>query len=198
MRRLERAIEAAGYDTLNLAYPSCTQPLVSLVDAVHARRDWIEQEGPGRTHVVTYSMGGLLARAYIARHRPSCLGRVVMLAPPNGGSEIADLLAGNRLYRRVFGPVGAELATRPPPSLVQRLGEVDYPLGVVAGDRFVDPLGWMLIPGPNDGRVSVARTRIRGMAGHVTIHATHFAMMRNREAIRQAVAFLKTGRFVHD
>lgn len=121
-----------------------------------------------------------------------------MLAPPNGASEIADLLAGIRLYRRIFGPVGAELTTRPPPSLVGLLGEVDYPLGVIAGDRFIDPLGWALIPGPNDGRVSVARTRVPGMTGHVTIHATHFAMMRSREASRQALAFLATGEFACD
>lgn len=197
MRSLERAVAAAGYRTLNLAYPSCTMPLDGLVGHVHLQRRWIDPERAGRTHFVTYSMGGLLARAYIARHRPSCLGRVVMLAPPNGGSEIADLLAGHRLYRKVFGPVGGELGTLRSPGLLTLLGTVDYPVGVIAGDRFVDPLGYLVVPGPNDGRVSVERTRVEGMADHVTIHASHFAMMRNRQAIRQAVAFLATGRFVH-
>lgn len=193
MRRLERAIGAAGYATLNLAYPSCTMSLAGLVEQVHGR---IGQEGAGRTHLVTYSMGGLLARAYVARYRPCRLGRVVMLAPPNGGSEVADLLVRNRLYRRIFGPAGSELTTAPSSTLGQLLGEVDYPLGIIAGDRSVDPLGWLLIPGANDGRVSVQRTRIRGMTDHVTIHATHFAMMRNRTAIRQAIAFLDHGRFI--
>ena len=119
-----------------------------------------------------------------------------MLAPPNGGSEVADLLAGNTMYHRVFGPAGAELTTSPSRELVRLLGQVDYPLGVSARNRFIDPLAWLLISGPNDGRVSVERTKVRGMTDHVTIRATHFAMVRNREAIRQAVHFLRNGSFV--
>lgn len=141
MRRLERAINAAGYDTLNLAYPSCTMCLADLVEKVRLQSGWIEQKGTGLTHLVTYSMGGLLARAYIERYRPTRLGRVVMLAPPNGGSEIADLLVNNPFYRKIFGPVGAELTTSRSSSLEQLIGEIDYPLGIVAGNRFVDPLG---------------------------------------------------------
>ena len=108
-------------------------------------------------------MGGLLARAYIVRHRPANLGRVVMLAPPNQGSEIVDLLGASRMYDRCFGPAGRQLGTRPGERLRTLLGTVDYPLGVIAGDRAIDPLGWLLVPGPNDGRVAVARTGVAGM-----------------------------------
>ncbi len=118
-----------------------------------------------------------------------------MLAPPNGGSEIADLLSGWGLYRRLFGPAGSELATRRSDELTRLLGEVDYPLGIVAGDRFVDPIGWLMIPGRNDGRVSVERTRLAGMADHLTIHATYHGMVRNRHAIGQILHFLRNGRF---
>jgi pimeloyl-ACP methyl ester carboxylesterase len=194
LRRLERAIVSEGYETLNLAYPSCRMRLADLVEQVHAQRDWIAHPN-GRTHIVTYSMGGLLARGYIARHRPPNLGRVVMLAPPNGGSEVADLLAENFLYRCIFGPVGAELTTNRPESVAQLLGNVDYPLGVIAGNRFIDPLGWLFISGPNDGRVSVERTKVYGMTDHVTIPASHFAMMRNKSAFRYTIHFLKHGRF---
>lgn len=194
MRRLERAAASAGYETLNLGYPSCRMPLAEHVEQVHAEHDWITRPGR-RTHIVTYSMGGLLARAYIARYRPPNLGRVVMLAPPNGGSEVADLLAGNMIYRRIFGPVGAELTTGPSSEVVRLLGKVDYPLGIIAGNRFIDPLGWLLIPGPNDGRVSVEQTKLSGMADHITIPATHFGMVRNRAAVRQAINFLRNGCF---
>ncbi len=197
MRTMERALAAAGYDTLTLAYPSCRQPLRELVRLVHACGHWTRRDG-GRLHLVTYSMGGLLARAAIAQGRPPDLGRVVMMGPPNTGSEIADLLVGFPPYRRIFGPAGAELVTRPPPELVRLLGEVDYPLGIVAGDRFLDPLGWLLIPGPNDGRVSVERTRLPGMADHVTVHATHHGMVRNRRVIGHAIGFLRDGRFPPD
>ena len=65
----------------------------------------------GRLHFVTHSMGGLVARSFINRHRPDNLGRVVALAPPNGGSEVADFLSRNLLYQRYFGPAGAQLTT---------------------------------------------------------------------------------------
>ena len=140
-------------------------------------------------------MGGLLTRAYINRYRPPNLGRVVLLAPPSQGSEIADLLDRRWLYRKFFGPAGMQLGTRVNEGLGDLLGRVDYPLGIIAGDRAVDPLGWLLIPGPNDGKVSVNRTKVRGMSDHVTLHATHALMMRNVRVIQHTIHFLRHGRF---
>ena len=197
MRTMERALAAADYDTLNLAYPSCRLPLRELVGLVHGCGHWTRRDG-GRLHLVTYSMGGLLARAAIAQDRPPDLGRVAMLGPPNNGSEIADLLLDFLPYRLIFGPAGAELVTRRPPELARLLGVVDYPLGIIAGDRFLDPLGWLLVPKPNDGRVSVERTRLAGMADHVTLHTSHQGLMRSRRAIGHAIGFLRDGRFPRD
>lgn len=194
LRKLERAAASAGYRTLNADYSSRLMPFESLVEEVHEIiAPFVVQ--PGRTHFVTYSMGGLLARAYIAKYRPSRLGSVVMLAPPNEGSEVADLLVRSRAYRWFFGPAGSQLTTNRSHALRRLLGEIDYPLGIIAGDRFIDPLGWLLIPGANDGRVSVARTKLYGMTDHITLHATHFGMARNPAAIAQAVHFLHHGRF---
>lgn len=194
-RKLERTLKAAGFSTLNLDYPSRKQPLENLVEDVHGRAGHLMAQHHGRTHFVTHSMGGLLARAYIARHRPASLGRMVSLAPPNQGSEIADLLGRSWTYNRFFGPAGRQLGTRPDGRLRDLLGEVDYPLGIISGDRTVDPLSWLLLPRPNDGRVSVVRTKVDGMADHVTLHATHAMMMRNAEVMRHTVHFLRFGRF---
>ncbi len=101
MRRLEHALAAAGSGTLNLAYLSCRLSLRDLIWQVHECGEWTRSEGDA-LHLVTYSMGGLLARAAIAQCRPARLGRVVMLAPPNGGSEVADLLVGRAPYRRLL------------------------------------------------------------------------------------------------
>jgi pimeloyl-ACP methyl ester carboxylesterase len=194
MAKLERAIAAAGYDTLNPGYPSRRHPLEQLADGLLVHQNWLTSH-PGQTHIVTNSMGGLLARVYLARHRPPNLGRVVMIGPPNGGSEIADLLAKNPLYRWFYGPAGQQLRTMQPASFRESLGKVDYPLGVIAGDRAIYPVGWLIMPKPNDGRVAVARTRLADMTDHVTVHATHFGLRLNPQAIRMTLEFLRAGRF---
>lgn len=193
-RRMERFLDAEGFQTLNLDYPSRRQPLEQLVDFVH-RKAGPFLAGGGPAHVVGHSMGGLLARAYITRHRPARLGRIVMLGPPNGGSEVADLLAGTGAYRWFFGPAGAQLGTAPGRQVQDILGAVDFPLGIIAGTRTVDPLSWLLIPGPNDGRVSVARTRVDGMAAHLALKVSHAFMVRDPDVMRQTAHFLRHGCF---
>ena len=195
MAAMERTLRDAGYATLNPDYRSRHRPLQALVEELHPAVEAFAAAVPGRLHFVTHSMGGLLARSYIRRHRPERLARVVMLGPPNAGSEIADLLGGTYPYRLFFGPAGAQLGTAQDAALCDLLGTIDYPVGVIAGDRALDPVGYLLLPGANDGRVSVARTRIDGIADHITLHVTHAMMMRNPEVIRQALAFLREGRF---
>jgi pimeloyl-ACP methyl ester carboxylesterase len=141
-------------------------------------------------------MGGLLARVYLAKHRPERLGRVVMLGTPNGGSEIADRLRGFALYRAYLGPAGQQLATRRDPATEALLPTVSYPVGVIAGNRSIYPISSaFLLPGPNDGRVSVENTRLDGMVDHVVVGASHPWLLRNASAIRQTIAFLLDGRF---
>ena len=194
LAKLARSLDAAGFATLNLDYPSRKQSLADLAEHVHKEAAPFMAQPGGQAHVVTHSMGGLLARAYIAQQRPPALGRVVMLGPPNAGSELADLLARYPLYRGYFGPAGQQLGTDPKGGLSQLLGIIDYPVGVIAGDRALDPLGWLL-PRPNDGRVSVDRTHVGGITGHVTVHATHALMVRNAGVIRHTIHFLRHGRF---
>jgi pimeloyl-ACP methyl ester carboxylesterase len=195
LAKLARSLDAAGFVTLNLDYPSRKQSLADLADHVHKEAAPFLAQPGGQAHVVTHSMGGLLARVYIARHRPPDLGRVVMLGPPNAGSELADLLARHQLYRSYFGPAGQQLGTDTEGKLSRLLGTVNYPVGVIAGDRALDLLGWLLLPRPNDGRVSVDRTHVGGMAAHVTVHATHALMVRNAEVIRHTIQFLRYGKF---
>ena len=192
---IDRALRDAGYRTLNLDYPGRRLGIADLAAHVAAAsRSWIDGlDAP--VHFVTHSMGGLVVRALVTHHRPARLGRVVMLGPPNRGSELADLMGATAVYKRVFGPAGAELATLPPAALAATLGTVDYPLGIIAGDRSLDPLSWAILPKPNDGKVTVARTKLPGMTDHLVIAATHALMMRNPAAIRATLAFLRNGRF---
>lgn len=195
MRPLERILGQAGYATLNLAYPARRRDLAGCAEAI-APAFVAFTGGVVRIHLVTHSMGGLVARVLLARHRPDNLGRVVMLGPPSEGSEIADALHRLSLYRRFFGPAGAELVTRRDAALEARLGFVDYPLGIIAGNRSVYPLASRLwLRGPDDGRVTVARTRVEGMTDHRVLPVAHPTMMRAVRVQAQTLRFLAEGRF---
>jgi hypothetical protein len=116
-----------------------------------------------------------------------------MLGTPNGGSEVADLLSGSRLYRAFYGPAGLELTTA---TRSGALPAVDYPVGVIAGNRFIDPVaGLLVLPKPNDGRVSVQSAMLAGMTDHVVVRASHTGLPRHAVAIEQTIAFLRDGHF---
>jgi pimeloyl-ACP methyl ester carboxylesterase len=148
-------------------------------------------------HFVTHSMGGILVRYYLARHTVPELGRVVMLAPPNQGSEVVDRFSKMPGYETVNGPAGYQLGTAPD-SVPNSLGPVTYPVGVIAGTESVNLLLSSALPDPDDGKVSVERTRVEGMADFITVEASHPFIMRDDEAIRQALFFLQVGHFAHD
>lgn len=199
MGPMARALGRAGYRTLNLGYASRRKPLDDLSDDIHDAVQGFAAGLDGPVHFVTHSMGGLLARVYLARRRPLRLGRVVMIAPPNRGSEVADLLQARAAYRAVFGPAGQQLTTAHGTALPSRLGPVDYEVGVIAGDRTVNPLlSLLVLRGANDGKITVRSTRLEGMADHVVVRASHPFVMRDGAAVALTIGFLRHGRFPTD
>lgn len=193
MALLASRLEGAGYAVHNLDYPSTEHPPGALDAVLFAPVHACCASAP-RLHFVTHSLGGILLRAHLAIHEPGNLGRVVMLAPPNHGSEWVDLLGSSPVFRWILGPTAAELGTDVE-SLPNRLPPVDFPLGVIAGTRSVNPLGSAVLPEPNDGTVSVASTRVEGMTDFITVDASHTFIMRSDEVARQVIAFLRDGRF---
>jgi pimeloyl-ACP methyl ester carboxylesterase len=194
-RKMQAALEATGFATLNIDYPSRRHALEALAEHIHPAVTRLAAEIEGQLHFACHSMGGLLARVYIARYRPERLGRVVMLGTPNGGSEIADRLKNVSLYRAWFGPAGAQLVTRRDAATATLFPPIDYPVGIIAGNRSVDPAASLLLPKPHDGRVSVENTKLDGMADHIVIGTSHPWLPGNRLAIKQTIAFLKDERF---
>jgi pimeloyl-ACP methyl ester carboxylesterase len=152
--------------------------------------------GDGPTHFITHSLGGILVRYYLRFFKLPGIGRVVMLGPPNRGSEVADELADWKLYQWINGPAGQQLVTTPD-GLIAQLGPVDFPLGVITGNRHAFFDTWLadLIPGENDGKVSVARAQVSGMRDFLVLPYSHSFIMQEPEAIRQALYFLAHGRF---
>lgn len=195
LRPLEKRLQRAGFATLNLHYESRKKPLEQLAEDIRPAIAAFAARLNGPIHFVTHSMGGLLARVYIARHRPARLGRVVMLGTPNGGSELADRLQNVGLYRAYFGPAGLQLVTTKPVTLAS-LPPADYEVGVIAGNRFLDPIAALfLLPWPNDGRVSVESCKLVEMTDYTTVKASHMALLVHPTSIRQTIAFLRTGQF---
>lgn len=194
MRSLSKFLETQGYAVLNVDYPSRRLSLESLVQYVQEEVAAFNQDSKRKIHFVGYSLGGLLARGVIHRHRPANLGRVVQLAPPNQGSEVADFWKNNFLYQWIFGPAGQELGVEDK-SFARILGPVDYELGIIAGSRPWDPFSSAMIEGTNDGKVSVESTKVAGLTDHIIIPVSHTFIICRAEVHRQTVHFLKNGKF---
>ncbi len=193
MRPLARDLAEAGYRVHNLDYPSTRETPEAIVEVLHREISaccaW-----SGRVHFVTHSLGGVMVRAYLARHPMPQLGRVVMLAPPNHGSEYVDVAGDWKLFALVMGPTAVQLGTGPT-SLPNRLPRADFELGVIAGTGSINPLGQAFIEGINDGTVSVTSTQLAGMRDFIEVDVSHTFIMRNAEVARQAIAFLRAGHF---
>ncbi len=195
MRPLASRLSEAGYAVHNVSYPSTELPPEELDVYLHAQVVGCCRD-VRRLHFVTHSLGGLLVRAYLAEHATTRLGRVVMLAPPNGGSEWADLLGDSVPFRWALGPTAAQLGTGAD-SLPRRLPPPDFELGVIAGTRRINLLGFLVVPGQSDGTVSVESARLEGMADFVTVPTSHSLILRSDAAGSQVVEFLRNGRFEH-
>lgn len=193
MRKLATHLSARGYEVLNLNYPSTKQSLEALANSTWQQVDALTTEDKP-IHFIGYSMGGLLVRAMLSKHRPTQLGRVVQLASPNHGSEVADFLRDFWIYKMLYGPAGQELTTNNE-AVAALLGEVDYELGVIAGDFVYDPITPFIMKGPNDGLVSVESTKLAGMKDHITVRASHTFFPSNKTVLAQTAHFLAHGAF---
>lgn len=196
MSRMEAALKGAGFTTCNIGYPS-TKFTVEELAARFVVPEIRKCARIGPVHFVTHSMGGIIVRE-IRRTEPGIqFGRVVMLGPPNHGSELVDNLGGWSLFRWVNGPAGQQLGTGPG-SLPNRLGPATFEVGVIAGNKpLLEPFKGY-IAGPSDGKVSLESAKLESMKDYLVLPVTHSLMMRDQQVIEQAIGFLNAGYFPRD
>ena len=195
MKQLQNAISEEKFAVLNIDYPSTQYPIEKLVDQY--LKPEIEQQCPQQSraiHFVTHSMGGILVRYYLHRYQLPKLHRVVMISPPNRGSELVDRLGNLFIFKWLNGPAGAQLGTSED-SLPNQLGPVNFDLAVIAGNRSFNPFYSYLIPGDDDGKVAVERTQIEGMRAFTVVPKTHTFIVRNNTVIQLVIGYLKEGYF---
>jgi pimeloyl-ACP methyl ester carboxylesterase len=196
MEPLADALTSDGYIVENIDYPSRDYTIEEL--APMAVGDGIEacrQNGSAPTvHFVTHSLGGILVRQYFADNDLDRLGRVVMLGPPNQGSNAADAMRGVPGFEWLNGPAGFQLG-KGEESVPLRLGPPDFEFAVIAGNRTIDPVTSQFLENPDDGRVSVEDTRLEGMSDFRVIDASHAFIMQDEEAFLLARNFLRYGSF---
>lgn len=195
-RPLGRMLRRAGYRPIEVTYDSWGLSLDRICDRLLPRLAELDRTSDAPIHIVAHSMGGLVARAMIHRQRPDHLGKVVMLGTPHGGSEVADFLDQYRLLKPILGRAAPALVTRRPEALAALLGSIDYPVGIIAGSRpFLPGAIARLVPLPNDGKVSVASTRLPHAADHIVLPLSHAMLPYHASAQRQIRHFLAHGRF---
>ncbi|MBC2709686.1 MAG: alpha/beta fold hydrolase [Desulfosarcina sp.] len=198
MEKMARHLTEKGYRVVNLDYPSTTASIEAISGGIVAETvQHCRLESPSTPiHFVTHSLGGILVRQYLQAHRLPSGSRVVMLSPPNQGSEIADMLKDISLYRWIMGPAGQQLGTAAD-SVPNRLGPVDVPVGIITGDSTLEPWFSSRVPGPDDGKVSVERARLAEMADFIVVHKSHGFIMNDPQVIAQTAYFLEHGVFRH-
>ena len=197
MRKMATALEQEGYRVLNVDYQSREQRIEELADSVipAAIRDCGTEAAT--IHFVAHSLGAILVRHYLAMNSLPTLGRVVMLSPPNQGSEAVDMLKTMPAFYWINGPAGGQLGTDED-SIPLQLPQVDYEVGVITGDRTINFILSGIIPGIDDGKVSIKSAQVAGMADFIVMHHAHPFIMKADDVIEQTLIFLQYGRFERD
>ncbi len=196
MVALQNRLSDFDYEVVNIGYPSTKMDIYRLEDYLKQQINKYKFLPGRKIHFVSHSMGGIIIRLYLKKNKLKNLGRVVMVSPPNQGSVLADFY-DNFLIREIFGPSSQQLKTDRS-SLPNQLGEVNFDLGVIAGDKNINPFYKLFFLSKNDGKVSVERTGVAGMKDFLVVHRSHQNILHSEEVIRQIVHFLENGQFYRD
>lgn len=193
MWRLASRLEDAGYLVERIGYRSLTQTHDEILADISRQISSCCARHEHAVHFVGHSLGGLFVRVYLQDYQVENLGRVVLMGTPNQGSEVIDKYR-HKWWVQFLGPTALALGTDEN-SFPNSLKDPYYPVGVIAGVSGSDA-DEDILPGKDDGLVTVESTRIKnGMTDFIIVETGHSAMRYNGEVAKQTIAFLKNGKF---
>lgn len=192
MRPILDAMPIDGFVHVPFEYPSTRVSLEQSAMFLHSLIESLTDVS--KISFVVHSMGGLVVRRYLKDHNDPRLHRLVMLGTPNSGAELADMLKHNMLFRTVYGPAGQELVTDKD-GTIGSLPTPTIEFGVIAGGKGDDNGYNPLLPGDDDGTVTIASARLPGAADFLRIPKLHSFLMSDDTAITAVRCFLEHGRF---
>ncbi|NVB41480.1 hypothetical protein G6O69_26820 [Pseudenhygromyxa sp. WMMC2535] len=194
MKPTARFLNQRGFEARALGYPTRRDDLDGHAARLEATlHTWLAGRELEILGLLTHSMGGLVARALLAREgvrRLAARQRLVMLAPPNRGSTLAvqnrDFVPFQWLYGRAAGelqPARAEALDPPPPSC-----ETLILIGGTGDGRGYNPR----ISGDDDGVVASAETGLPGLEPEF-VGGLHSTLQWRPAVLERAASFLAAG-----
>lgn len=205
MKKMAKNLEASGFSVWNQTYPSTEKKIENLSPIINRALEFCVIEGTEQIFFVTHSMGGILVRHYfqsdnLQNEQPNILKAkklvkgIVMISPPNHGSEIVDAFKSKAWFKWYNGPAGLQLGTDTK-SFPNTLSPIDIPVGIITGNVSSDPWFSYLFKGPNDGKVSVESAKLKEMKDFLVVPNGHTFIMNADEVIQQTMYFLKNSKF---
>ncbi|MBD3652576.1 alpha/beta fold hydrolase [Kangiella sp.] len=197
MRSLEKYFQSQGYHVINESYDSRSKPIETIaIEHIEQILQSVDMNNIEAIHFVTHSLGGIMLRYYLTHREIDKLGRIVMIAPPNQGSEVAELYRNKLWYKLATGKPGQQLYINNNP-LLEQLKPVPTDVGIMIGTRSSDPWFNHAFAGPHDGKVSVESARLPEMKDFITVNHGHTFIMNNKTIQQQIEHFLQHGVFEH-
>lgn len=181
MRKIEKVLTKKGYSVINVDYPSRREKIENLSN--NYLKKCIEKQCTDKykkIHFVTHSMGGIIVRYFLSKHKLTNIGKVIMIAPPNKGSKLADYLSTFSMLSTILGPALKQLRTAKN-SLPNKIAPPEYPVGIIAGKY--------------DEKVHVESAKLKNMRDFILVPSTHTYIMDSDRVIKAVQRFLEEGKF---
>lgn len=180
MQSLGVQLSQEGYKVVNINYSSkkTVEDLVNTeIKNIILNKCTDENK---KINFVTHSMGGIIVRYLLQDDDIKNVGRIVMLAPPNQGSDLASKFSSNKIIRYLLGPALAELVNIED-GFINTLIPLDNEIGIIAGKY--------------DKKVSLVESQLPEMKDFIIVPKTHTWIMHSEQVINLVINFLLKGNF---